>query len=112
MFMSLEKGGMDIIGEAIKKTGTFKKQIDEYFSLMRIWFRDILVYKATKEEDQIIFQDEYMTIEKMSQTYSFDDINDILKAIDLAESRIKSNVNFDSTIEILLLSIKEKTSGK
>ena len=84
MFMSLEKGGMDIIGEAIKKTGTFKKQIDEYFSLMRIWFRDILVYKATKEEDQIIFQDEYMTIEKMSQTYSFDDINDILKAIDLA----------------------------
>ena len=24
----------------------------------------------------------------------------------------KSNVNFDSTIEILLLSIKEKTSGK
>ncbi len=25
MFMSLEKGGMDIIGEAIKKTGTFKK---------------------------------------------------------------------------------------
>ena len=108
MFMSLEKGGMDIIGEAIKKTGTFKKQIDEYFSLMRIWFRDILVYKATKEEDQIIFQDEYMTIEKMSQTYSFDDINDILKA----ESRIKSNVNFDSTIEILLLSIKEKTSGK
>ena len=112
MFMSLEKGGMDIIGEAIKKTGTFKKQIDEYFSLMRIWFRDILVYKATKEEDQIIFQDEYMTIEKMSQTYSFDDINDILKAIDMAESRIKSNVNFDSTIEILLLSIKEKTSGK
>lgn len=112
MFMSLEKGGMDIIGEAIKKTGTFKKQIDEYFSLMRIWFRDILVYKATKEEDQIIFQDEYMTIEKMSQTYSFDDINDILKAIDLAESRIKSNVNFDSTIEILLLSIREKTSGK
>ena len=112
MFMSLEKGGMDIIGEAIKKTGTFKKQIDEYFSLMRNWFRDILVYKATKEEDQIIFQDEYMTIEKMSQTYSFDDINDILKAIDLAESRIKSNVNFDSTIEILLLSIKEKTSGK
>ena len=112
MFMSLEKGGMDIIGEAIKKTGTFKKQIDEYFSLMQIWFRDILVYKATKEEDQIIFQDEYMTIEKMSQTYSFDDINDILKAIDLAESRIKSNVNFDSTIEILLLSIKEKTSGK
>ena len=56
MFMSLEKGGMDIIGEAIKKTGTFKKQIDEYFSLMRIWFRDILVYKATKEEDQIIFR--------------------------------------------------------
>ena len=30
----------------------------------------------------------------------------------MAESRIKSNVNFDSTIEILLLSIKEKTSGK
>jgi DNA polymerase-3 subunit delta' len=27
MFMSLEKGGMDIIGEAIKKTGTFKSKL-------------------------------------------------------------------------------------
>ncbi|MFQ6929651.1 MAG: hypothetical protein ACLRR3_00530 [Eubacterium sp.] len=64
MFMSLEKGGMDIIGRQLRKQELFKKQIDEYFSLMRIWFRDILVYKATREEDQIIFQDEYMTIEK------------------------------------------------
>lgn len=106
--ISLEKGGMDVIAAAIKSAGEFKKQIDEYFSLLRIWFRDMLVYKATQSDASLIFQDDYITIESMSENCSFYDIDIILKSIDQAEGRIHSNVNFDATIEVLFLVIKER----
>jgi DNA polymerase-3 subunit delta' len=106
--VSLEKGGMDVIAAAIKAAGEFKKQSDEYFSLFRIWFRDMLMYKATGSSDNLIFQDDYMIIEKMSENCSYYDIDIILKSIEQAEGRIRSNVNFEATIEILFLVIKER----
>lgn len=105
---ALENGGMDVISAEVKKAKEIKKDIDEYFSLMRIWFRDLLLYKATQKVDSLIFQDDYQAIEEMSKKYSFYDLDIIIKAIEQAESRIKSNVNFDATIEILLLVIKER----
>lgn len=106
--ISLEKGGMDIIAAAIKSAGEFKKQSEEYFSLLRIWFRDMLVYKSTGSDKNLIFQDDYMTIESMAENCSYYDIDIILKSIDQAEGRIHSNVNFDVTIEVLFLVIKER----
>lgn len=106
--ISLEKGGMDVIAEAIKSAAEFKKQIGEYFSLLRIWFRDMLMYKATGSSENLIFQDDYITIETMSEKCSYYDIDIILKSIDQAEGRINSNVNFDATIEVLFLAIKER----
>ena len=108
MLMSLERGGMDIITAHIKEAASFKKQIGEYFSLMRIWFRDVLIYKATRNIDSLIFQDDYKLIQEMSEKTDYFDLNNILKAIDDAESRIKSNVNFDVTMEVLFLAVKER----
>lgn len=110
--ISLEKGGMDVIAEAIKHATEFKKQINEYFSLMRMWFRDILMYKATGSDESLIFQDDYIIIRNMAESCSFYDIDIILKSIDQAEKRIGSNVNFDASIEVLFLAIKERIQNK
>lgn len=106
--ISLDKGGMDIIGQKIKEAGEVKKQIEDYFNLMRIWFRDVLLYKAVEDNDRLIFQDDYQEIINMSKKLSFFDINVILKSIEQAWNRIHSNVNFDITMEVLFLSIKER----
>lgn len=106
--VSLDKGGMDIISQKIKEAGEFKKQIEDYFGLMRTWFRDVLLYKATKDQSKLIFQDDYHEIINMSDKLSYFHIDVILKLIDQAWSRIKSNVNFDITMEVLFLSIKER----
>lgn len=108
MLIALEKGGMDIIAGAVKSAGEFKKQIAEYFSLLRIWFRDILMYKASGSIESLIFQDDYMTIESMAGKFSYYDVDIILKSIEQAEGRINSNVNFDATMEVLFLVIKER----
>ena len=107
MLNALEKGGMDIVTTHVKEVASFKKQIDEYFGLMRIWFRDVLLYKATKDIDSLIFQDEYKIIQEMEEKMEYAALNNILKAIDSAQSRINTNVNFDVTMEVLFLTIKE-----
>lgn len=104
--ISLEKGGMDIISQNIKAAGEFKKQIEDYFNLMRIWFRDVLFYKAVQDSDRLIFQDDYHEIVEMSKKISYYGIDIILKSIEQAWNRVNSNVNFDITMEVLFLSIK------
>lgn len=106
--IKLENGGMDVVAEAIKSAGSFKKQMEEYFSLMRIWFRDMLMYKATGTDEGLIFQDDYISIENMEKKCSYYDIDIILKSIEQAERRINSNVNFEATMEVLFLAIKER----
>lgn len=106
--IKLENGGMDVVSEIIKSAGSFKKQMEEYFSLMRIWFRDMLIYKATESDEGLIFQDDYISIESMAKKCSYYDIDIILKSIEQAERRINSNVNFEATMEVLFLAIKER----
>lgn len=106
--ISFNNGGMEAISAAVKSAGEFKKQIGEYFNLMRIWFRDILVYKAIRMDEKLIFQDDYMVIKEMSEKFSFYDLDMIFKSIEQAEHRVSSNVNFDMTIEILFLAIRER----
>lgn len=106
--ISLENGGMDVIAQAVKTAGEFKKQMNEYFGLLRIWFRDMLVYKATGSRERMIFQDDYRTIEAMSQNCSYYDIDVILKSIAQAEDRLNANVNFDAAMEVLLLAVKDR----
>lgn len=105
---TLDKAGMDVISQRIKEAGEFKKQMEDYFSLMRTWFRDVLLYKSTGDTEGLIFQDDYHDIISMSDKLSYFHINVILKLIDQAWSRINSNVNFDVTMEVLFLSIKER----
>lgn len=105
---AMESGGINIITDAVKLAGELKKQISEYFNLMRVWYRDMLVYKSCKDSDKLIFQDDYLAIVKQSEKLSFHDINIILKEIDNAENRIQSNVNFDAALEVLFLVIRER----
>ena len=44
----------------------------------------------------------------MSEHCSFYDVDIILKSIEQAKKRIDSNVNFDASIEVLFLVIKER----
>ena len=58
---------------------------------MYVWYRDMLVYKACKDSEKLIFQDDYMAIVNQSEKLSFRDINIIL------EERRKMVMNLKGT---------------
>ena len=74
---------------------------------MMIWFRDILLYKATTDVNGLIFKDEVYDIKKQASKSSYSGIEAILEGLEKAKVRLTANVNFDLVMELLLLTIKE-----
>lgn len=93
--------------EAIKQISDYKLEINDYFDIMMIWFRDILLYKATTDANGLIFKDEVYDIKQQASKSSYSGIETILEGLEKAKVRLKANVNFDLVIELLLLTLKE-----
>lgn len=91
----------------IKEAATFKDNIAEYIDLMVAWFRDVLIFKASKDINQLIFKEDISLIEKYVIRISYNGINRIFEAADKVVLRLRANVNFDLTIELLLMCIRE-----
>lgn len=97
--------------EAIKQAAEHKIDIEDYIDFMMMWYRDVLIYKSTNDANLVIFKDELKYIRKDATDRSYDGLNRILKAMDVAKTRLAANVNFDLTMELMLLTIKEKDNG-
>ena len=92
---------------AIKKINDYKLDVNDYLDIMAIWYRDILLFKATKDANLLVFREEIQAIRKVAGRSSYEGIESVIKALDKAKSRLNANVNFDLTMELLLLEIKE-----
>lgn len=95
------------MGEAIKQISDYKLQVQDYFDLIMVWYRDVLYMKATNDVNGLIFKDEVYDIKKQAAKHSYHGIEAIIEALDKAKLRINANVNFDLVIELLLMTIKE-----
>ena len=95
------------VAKAIKKIGTYKLEINDYLDIMMIWYRDVLLYKATKEVDRVVFKDQIDSIRERAKKCSYEGIELILNSLEKAKVRLKANVSFDLVMELLLLTIKE-----
>ncbi len=92
---------------AVKKIGEYKLEINDYFDIMAIWYRDVLLFKATRDANHLVFREELGALRKCAQRSSYEGIETIIKALDTAKRRLDANVNFDLTMELLFLTIQE-----
>ena len=74
---------------------------------MQMWYRDILMYKTTKDINLLIFRDEFSAVKSVSTTSGYDGLEKILEAIDKARIRLDANVNTELVMELMLLTMKE-----
>ena len=100
---------MDIseISAAVKGVSEYKVDIQDYLDIFAVWYRDVLYFKATRDADGIIFRDQLASIQEQTNNCSYEGVEDILKALRKAKERLNANVNFDLTMELLFLTIKE-----
>jgi len=95
------------ITAVLKDISKYKLEITDYLDIIMIWFRDVLLYKATMDVDGVVFSDQLEFIKERAMKSSYEGIEIILESLEKAKSRIRANVNFDLIMELLLLTIKE-----
>ena len=95
------------IVSAVKNITVYKLEIVDYLDIIMIWYRDVLLYKATKDVDKVVFKDQMTYIKEQARKSSYEGIERILKSLENAKSRLRANVNFDLVMELLFLTIKE-----
>lgn len=93
--------------EAVRSASEYKTEINDYLDLMALWFRDVLLFKATRQIDGLVFAEEINAISAQAQKSSYEGLERILKALEKAKVRLNANVNFELTMELLMLTIKE-----
>ncbi len=93
--------------KTLKKLEEYKLSINDFLDIMMIWYRDVLLYKATMDADAMIFKDEGENIRKEASESSYEGIETIIKGIEKTKERLRANVNFELAMELMLLTIKE-----
>lgn len=95
------------IVKAIKKISEYKLDVNDYLDILSVWYRDVLLYKATRDINSLIFRDELQQITRVADRSTYEGIENIVNALEQAKRRLQANVNFDLTMELLLLTIQE-----
>ncbi|MDO4977794.1 MAG: AAA family ATPase [Eubacteriales bacterium] len=99
----LENNELD---EQVKQCKAYKDRISDYFDMMRMWFRDLLILKTTKEREKLIFHTSIVELSKQSAMLRLDAIDKIFGLIDQAERQIRSYVNFEAAMDVMLQEMK------
>lgn len=92
---------------AVKKITEYKLDINDYLDIMMIWYRDVLLFKATKDMSHVIFREEVSSLQKVADRTSYEGIERVIHALEQAKNRLNANVNLELTMELLLLTMKE-----
>lgn len=107
LLKSIDTMSVPDIVNTIRNFSKHKNNINDYLDLMLLWYRDVLMFKVTKDTNLLLYQGEYKSISKQASTNGYEDLEKIISAIDKAKMRLEANVNFEVTMELLVLTLKD-----
>lgn len=84
----------------------YKGEQDALFSLLLIWYRDILVYQETRNPAQIICTDQLAAIQKLASYYDNRKLIRITDQVLDIHKKLKANANPALAIDCLLMELK------
>lgn len=95
------------LADVVRDISEYKLEINDFFDLLMVWYRDVLMFKATSDANKLIFKDEVYDVKRQAERSSYHGIECVIEALQKAKARLDANVNFDLTLELLLLTMKE-----
>ena len=87
----------------------FEGFMDQMLDLITLWFKDVLLYKATMNDNLMLFKEDSFDIHEQANYCTYHGLNNIFDAITETRARLNANVNFELTIMLLINAIKENT---
>ena len=96
------------LAEEIKELSVEKQNINDYLDMFQFWFRDVLMFKATREVDHLVFKQEINEIKEQAKQRSYENLEKILDSISNTKQRFRANVNPEIALGLLFSTIREK----
>ena len=107
LLKNLKEMDISMLLDSIRKLQEDQLDLRECLDFMQLWYRDILMFKVTKDINTLVFKDEYAKVSSLCQKSSYEGLELILEAIEKAKTRLDANVNADLALELMLLTMKE-----
>lgn len=107
LLKNIDTKRIDELTLIVKRIKDEHYDINDYLDIMILWYRDVLLYKAVKDNNMLIFSEETKGIAKDAKLRSYGNLEACIAAIDKAKVRLDAHVNFDITIGLLLITLKE-----
>jgi DNA polymerase-3 subunit delta' len=111
LMQQLQEKSLSDLAAFAKTKGDKDSNTEVFLELLQMWYRDVLLYKATGNTDQLIFGEEVSHIKKMAVKCTYEGLNRMLNSIEEARARLAGNVNAELTLEWLLLAAQEVVSS-
>ena len=92
------------LAEANRKGGL---DLKEYFDLLVLWYRDVLLYKATSNPEQIYFKNRIREIKRQSARGRYSDLKEVIDSIDRTGKLLRSNIDAELSLTMLMQAMKE-----
>lgn len=107
LLKNIKEMDIPMLLDYIRKLQEDNLDLQECLDFMQLWYRDILMFKVTRDINTLIFKEEYSVVSSLCQKSSYEGLETILNAIEKAKARLNANVNTDLALELMLLTMKE-----
>jgi DNA polymerase-3 subunit delta' len=89
---------LDLIGLFIE----YKERVEDLFTVLQLWIRDIIILKETEDYNLIINRDQIPLLSKQVSYFTTEALQVMIGSIEQSRKRLKSNTNYQLTIEAML----------
>ncbi len=90
-----------------KEISADKETSFQIIDMLMMWYRDVLVTKASGEETLIVYKDETYALKRQAESHSYTGLQHIFEMLEETKRRLNANVNPEASLEIMLLAMKE-----
>ncbi|SCJ43990.1 DNA polymerase III subunit tau [uncultured Clostridium sp.] len=102
----LEKNVVEVL-ELPNKYDKYKDNIIEVLDITINYFRDIMMLKENIDKDMIINIDKITYLQNMSKKINYSQVSKIIDIIEETKKKLRSNCNFNLSVQVMALNIYE-----
>jgi len=106
--LSLQHGHSESVGAILllaEKTVALKENLFEILGLLRLWFRDLLLFSAGEPEVSLVNQDLLHLLPAAGKRWSTDQLYSRLRMFDRAEKELARNCSRSLVFEVLFFNL-------
>jgi DNA polymerase-3 subunit delta' len=88
-----------------EKVAALKENIDEFLTLLRLWYRDLVLVSAGGPDASIVNKDLALFLPAAAQSWSLSQLHEKLHRLDLAERQLQRNCSRTLVLETLFFDL-------